>query len=66
MDINELLSIVTLKKIDNNRFEGKKLETVWGRVFGQVLSQSLHAAYQIVPSDRTLIQCMAILFSQAI
>ena len=53
MDINELLSIVTLKKIDNNRFEGKNYETVWGRVFGgQVLSQSLHAAYQTVPSDR--------------
>ena len=47
MDINELLSIVTLKKIDKN------YETVWGRVFGgQVLSQSLHAAYQTVPSDR--------------
>ena len=53
MDINELLSIVTLKKIDNNRFEGNNYETVWGRVFGgQVLSQSLHAAYQTVPSDR--------------
>ena len=42
MDIKELLDIVTLKKIDDNRFEGKKYETVWGRVFGsQVLSQSL-------------------------
>ena len=47
MDIKELLDIVTLKKIDDNRFEGKNYETVWGRVFGgQVLSQSLHAAYQ--------------------
>ena len=53
MDINELLSIITLKKIDDNRFEGKNYETVWGRVFGgQVLSQSLHAAYQTVPSNR--------------
>ena len=35
------------------RFEGKNYETVWGRVFGgQVLSQSLHAAYQTVPDDR--------------
>jgi acyl-CoA thioesterase-2 len=53
MDIKELLDIVTLKKIDDNRFEGKNYETVWGRVFGgQVLSQSLHAAYQTVPDDR--------------
>ena len=55
MDIKELLDIVTLKKIDDNRFEGKNYETVWGRVFGgQVLSQSLHAAYQTVP-DLSLI-----------
>ena len=48
MDIKQLLDIVTLKKIDENRFEGKNYETVWGRVFGgQVLSQSLHAAYQL-------------------
>ena len=53
MDIKELLDIVTLKKIDDNRFEGKNYETVWGRVFGgQVLSQSLHASYQTVPDDR--------------
>jgi len=53
MDIKELLDIVTLKKIDDNRFEGKNYETVWGRVFGgQFLSQSLHAAYQTVPEDR--------------
>ena len=56
MDIKELLDIVTLKKIDDNRFEGKNYETVWGRVFGgQVLSQSLHAAYQTVPDDSCLL-----------
>ena len=53
MDIQELISIVTLKKIDDNKFEGDNYKTVWGRVFGgQVLSQSLHAAYQTVPEDR--------------
>ena len=53
MDINELISIVKLKKIDDNKYEGQNYKTVWGRVFGgQVLSQSLHAAYQTVPDDR--------------
>ena len=53
MDIKEILSIITLKKLDENKFEGKNYQTVWGRVFGgQVLGQSLHAAYQTVPDDR--------------
>ncbi len=53
MDIEELISIVTLKKINDNKFEGQNYRTVWGRIFGgQVLSQSLHAAYQTVPEDR--------------
>ena len=53
MDIKEILSIITLKKLDENKFEGKNYQTVWGRVFGgQVLGQSLHAAYQTVPGDR--------------
>ena len=40
MNIDELISIVTLKKIDENKFEGQNYNTVWGRVFGgQVLSQ---------------------------
>ena len=53
MDINELISIVTLNQIEDNKFEGKNYETVWGRIFGgQVLSQSLHAAYQTIPDDR--------------
>ena len=53
MDIKEILSIITLKKLDENKFEGKNYKTIWGRVFGgQVLGQSLHAAYQTVPDDR--------------
>ena len=53
MDIDELISIVTLKKLEDNKFEGQNYKTVWGRIFGgQVLSQSLHAAYQTVPKNR--------------
>ena len=53
MDIDELISIVTLKKLEDNKFEGQNYKTVWGRIFGgQVLSQSLHAAYQTVPENR--------------
>jgi len=53
LTLPELLDILTLDRIDENRFEGKNYQTEWGRVFGgQVLGQSLHAAYQSVPSDR--------------
>ena len=53
MDIKEILSIINLKQLDENKFEGKNYQTIWGRVFGgQVLGQSLHAAYQTVPEDR--------------
>ena len=53
MDIDELISIVTLQKLEDNKFEGQNYKTVWGRIFGgQVLSQSLHAAYQTVPKNR--------------
>ena len=53
MDIDELISIVTLKNLEDNKFEGQNYKTVWGRIFGgQVLSQSLHAAYQTVPENR--------------
>ena len=34
-------------------FLGQNYQAPWGRVFGgQVLAQSLHAAYQTVPADR--------------
>ena len=45
--------MLTLEKIDDNTFVGVNYETPWGRVFGgQVLGQSLYAAYQTVPKDR--------------
>jgi acyl-CoA thioesterase-2 len=51
--IQEVIALLTLEKIDDNTFVGENYETPWGRVFGgQVLGQSLHAAYQTVPKDR--------------
>ena len=53
MNLEEIISIISLKKVDDNRFEGQNYHTSWGTVFGgQTLSQSLHAAYQTVPDDR--------------
>ena len=49
----ELIDLLTLEKKKNNHFIGKNYKTAWGRVFGgQVLGQSLHAAYQTVPEKR--------------
>ncbi|MEP2238121.1 MAG: acyl-CoA thioesterase II [Maribacter sp.] len=51
--IKELIELITLNKIDDTIFEGENYQAPWGRVFGgQVLAQSLHAAYQTVPEDR--------------
>ena len=51
--IEELIDLITLEKIGENIFEGTSFKTPWKRVFGgQVLGQSLHAAYQTVPADR--------------
>ena len=51
--IQELIDLITLEKTGENTFEGKNFQTSWGRVFGgQVLAQSLHAAYKTVPQDR--------------
>lgn len=50
----ELINLLTLDKKGDLRFIGQNYKTAWGRVFGgQVLGQSLHAAYQTVPKDRT-------------
>jgi len=51
--LSELIGLLNLKKIDNTIFEGENYQAPWGRVFGgQVLGQSLHAAYQTVPEER--------------
>jgi len=49
----ELIDLLTLEKKNDNHFIGQNYKTAWGRVFGgQVLGQSLHAAYQTVPEER--------------
>ncbi|MEG0188322.1 MAG: acyl-CoA thioesterase II [Algoriella sp.] len=49
----ELIDLITLKKLEDNLFEGKSSFMGSPNVFGgQVVSQALHAAYQTVPSDR--------------
>jgi len=51
--VEELIKLLTLEKVDEQTFVGGNYITPWGRVFGgQVLGQSLHAAYQTVPADR--------------
>lgn len=51
--IEELIQLLTLEKINDQTFLGQNYQAPWGRVFGgQVLAQSLHAAYQTVPADR--------------
>ncbi|MDC6479150.1 acyl-CoA thioesterase II [Flavobacteriaceae bacterium] len=53
IDLSSLISLLTLEKKDTHHFVGQNYKTAWGRVFGgQVLGQSLHAAYQTVPKDR--------------
>ena len=52
-NIKELVHLITLDRISENRFKGDNYKTPWRRVFGgQVLGQALHAAYQTVPDDR--------------
>ena len=53
IDLTSLISLIELEKKDNHHFVGQNYKTAWGRVFGgQVLGQSLHAAYQTVSNDR--------------
>ena len=49
----ELIELISLKKLEENLFEGKSSFMGSPNVFGgQVVSQALHAAYQTVPADR--------------
>ena len=53
INLSELRDLLSLEKIKDNNFIGQNYKTEWGRVFGgQVLGQSLYAAYQTVPEDR--------------
>ncbi|MCP4603141.1 MAG: acyl-CoA thioesterase II [Proteobacteria bacterium] len=49
----ELLDLLELEKIEENIFRGKSQDLGFGNIFGgQVLGQSLSAAFQTVPKDR--------------
>ncbi|RTE52765.1 acyl-CoA thioesterase II [Arenibacter aquaticus] len=51
--LEDLIQLLSLERTANNTFVGQNYQAPWGRVFGgQVLGQSLHAAYQTVDSDR--------------
>lgn len=51
--VQELIALLTLEQVDECTFIGQNYQSPWKRVFGgQVLGQSLHAAYQTVPQDR--------------
>jgi acyl-CoA thioesterase-2 len=51
--INELVELIELKETEKNVFTGQNYQAPWKRVFGgQVLAQSLSAAYKTVPKDR--------------
>lgn len=51
--IAQIIELMNLEKIDDDLFRGSCYKTPWNVVFGgQVLGQSLHAAYQNVPDDR--------------
>lgn len=52
-NVEELIDLLNLEKIEENIFRGQNYQAPWNRVFGgQVLAQSLYAAYQTVPDDR--------------
>lgn len=51
--ITDLIKILDLEQLSDNVFKGQNYNAPWGRVFGgQVLAQSLLAAYNTVPKDR--------------
>ena len=53
IDLESLIDLIQLEQKDTHHFVGQNYKTAWGRVFGgQVLGQSLHAAYQTVPNGR--------------
>jgi len=52
-NIKDLVELLTLEPLAKNIFLGQNYQAPWGSVFGgQVLGQSLHAAYQTIPKDR--------------
>ncbi|MCI4668065.1 MAG: acyl-CoA thioesterase II [Bacteroidia bacterium] len=53
--VEELISILTLEKIEDNIFRGETYKTPWKRVYGgQVLGQSLQAAMATIGEEKFL------------
>ena len=51
--LGELVTLLSLERIEENLFRGQSQDLGWGTVFGgQVLGQALSAAAQTVPADR--------------
>jgi len=51
--LDDLVALLALERIEENRFRGQSRDPGWGTVFGgQVLGQGLSAAVQTVPPDR--------------
>lgn len=51
--LDDLINIIELEQLDTTLFRGQNYITPWKRVFGgQVLGQSLNAAYRTVADDR--------------
>ncbi|GGW22299.1 acyl-CoA thioesterase [Arenibacter certesii] len=51
--IEDLIDLISLERVDDTTYVGQNYQAPWGRVFGgQVLGQSLHAAYQTVPDNK--------------
>ena len=52
-NVQELIELIQLERIEENIFRGESYKAPWKRVFGgQVLAQALNAAYQTVPDNR--------------
>lgn len=53
--IDQVIDLLTLEELDYCLYRGQSYKTPWERVFGgQVLGQSLAAAYKTVPDNRIL------------
>ena len=54
-EVQELVSLLSLEKIEENIFRGQNYQAPWKRVFGgQVLAQAIHAAHQTVHAERSI------------
>src|SRR5580765_2518068 len=51
--LDDLIALLRLEQLEENRFRGESQDPGWGTVFGgQALGQALAAAIETVPQDR--------------